>query len=78
MLCAETELLQQGGGGAGMAELVVHADAAHQAVGGDELHQLFVPGRSGQVKDVLIDGCGAVIGALIIWGISYLIHIKKK
>ena len=40
----------------------------------DELHQLFVPGRSGQVKDVLIDGCGAVIGALIIWGISYLIH----
>ena len=44
----------------------------------DELHQLFVPGRSGQVKDVLIDGCGAVIGALIIWGISYLIHKKKK
>lgn len=44
----------------------------------DEFHQLFVPGRSGQVKDVLIDGCGAVIGALIIWGISYLIHKKKK
>ena len=44
----------------------------------DELHQLFVPGRSGQVNDVLIDGCGAVIGALIIWGISYLIHKKKK
>ena len=44
----------------------------------DELHQRFVPGRSGQVKDVLIDGCGAVIGALIIWGISYLIHKKKK
>ena len=44
----------------------------------DELHQLFVPGRSGQLKDVLIDGCGAVIGALIIWGISYLIHKKKK
>ena len=44
----------------------------------DELHQLFVPGRSGQVKDVLIDGCGAVIGALIIWGISYMIHKKKK
>ena len=44
----------------------------------DELHQLFVPGRSGQVKDVLIDGCVAVIGALIIWGISYLIHKKKK
>ena len=44
----------------------------------DELHQLFVPGRSGQVKDVLIDGCGAVIGALIIWGISYLFHKNKK
>jgi len=28
----------------------------------DEVHQLFVPGRSGQVKDVLIDSAGAVVG----------------
>ena len=28
--------------------------------GTDELHQLFVPGRSGQVSDVLLDSAGAL------------------
>ena len=28
----------------------------------DEVHQLFVPGRSGQVTDVLIDSAGAIAG----------------
>ncbi|MFD2442759.1 VanZ family protein [Bacillus sp. CGMCC 1.16607] len=28
----------------------------------DEIHQLFVPGRGSQVKDVLIDSAGAVTG----------------
>lgn len=28
----------------------------------DEVHQLFVPGRSGQIKDVLIDSAGAMVG----------------
>ena len=32
----------------------------------DEFHQLFVPGRSGQVKDVLLDSCGAAVGVLIL------------
>lgn len=31
----------------------------------DETHQLFVPGRSGQVRDVLIDSVGAAIGVLL-------------
>ncbi len=31
----------------------------------DEIHQRFVPGRSGQFKDVCIDTAGAVTGALI-------------
>lgn len=30
----------------------------------DEIHQLFVPGRAGQVRDVLIDTSGAVVGIL--------------
>ena len=30
----------------------------------DEVHQLFVPGRGGQVKDVIIDSAGAVVGIL--------------
>ena len=28
----------------------------------DELHQMFVPGRSGEVRDVLIDTAGAAAG----------------
>ena len=31
----------------------------------DEFHQLFVPGRSAEVRDVCIDGIGALIGAFI-------------
>ena len=31
----------------------------------DEFHQLFIPGRSGQFRDVLIDGAGAVLGVLL-------------
>lgn len=30
----------------------------------DEWHQLFVPGRSGELRDVLLDGCGALCGIL--------------
>jgi VanZ family protein len=30
----------------------------------DEIHQLFVPGRSGEVRDVLIDSIGASIGII--------------
>lgn len=31
----------------------------------DEIHQLFVPGRAGQLKDVIIDSCGALFGVLL-------------
>ena len=41
----------------------------------DELHQTFVPGRSGQISDVLLDSCGAVTGALLFLS---LIKIIKK
>lgn len=30
--------------------------------GTDEIHQLFVPGRSGQLTDVCIDACGSLVG----------------
>lgn len=33
---------------------------------GDEFHQLFVPGRSGQVRDVMIDAAGAILGLLFV------------
>ena len=31
----------------------------------DEFHQLFVPGRSGEVRDVCIDSASALVGVLI-------------
>lgn len=31
----------------------------------DEIHQLFIEGRSGEVTDVLIDSTGAAVGAVI-------------
>lgn len=35
----------------------------------DEFHQLFIPGRAGQVMDVVIDSAGAVVGILgLFWG----------
>ena len=41
----------------------------------DEFHQLFVPGRSGQVKDVLLDSCGAAVGVLILMLVMLLIRV---
>ena len=31
----------------------------------DEIHQYFVPGRSCEVRDMLIDGCGAALGCAV-------------
>lgn len=44
----------------------------------DEFHQLFVPGRSGQPLDVMIDSLGALIGTLIIFIIINLMDKRKK
>lgn len=44
----------------------------------DEIHQRFVPGRSGQITDVLIDLSGSLVGILIISTILYLINRKKQ
>ncbi len=43
----------------------------------DEIHQLFVPGRSGQFKDVCIDSCGALFGIILIFFICKIIKKKK-
>lgn len=40
----------------------------------DEVHQLFVPGRSGQALDIFIDACGAALGIIIyslIWRLRH-------
>ncbi len=37
----------------------------------DELHQLFVPGRSGQLRDVLLDSAGVLTGVLVFCALAY-------
>lgn len=41
----------------------------------DEVHQLFIPGRAGQVMDVLIDSAGAGVGILF-YQLTYLFRKK--
>lgn len=31
----------------------------------DELHQLYIPGRSGEIRDVIIDTAGSFIGVIL-------------
>lgn len=45
---------------------------------GDELHQLFVPGRSAQLRDVLIDSCGALCGLLLAAAVRAVVAAVKK
>lgn len=40
----------------------------------DEVHQLYVPGRSGSIKDVLLDSFGAACGL----GILFLIRRRRS
>lgn len=45
----------------------------------DEIHQLFVPGRAGQVRDVLIDSAGSFLGIIIVMTFEkLLIKFNKK
>lgn len=38
----------------------------------DEVHQLFVPGRSGELRDVLIDSFGSAVGMVVyLYGRSF-------
>lgn len=45
----------------------------------DEIHQYFVSGRSCEIRDVLIDTAGAILGSLIALGLTKLIlHYRKQ
>ncbi|WP_027364988.1 VanZ family protein [Desulfotruncus alcoholivorax] len=44
----------------------------------DEVHQLFVPGRGGQVRDVIIDSAGAGVGIGLYWVIGRLVKRNKN
>lgn len=42
----------------------------------DEFHQLFIPGRSGEIRDVGIDSAGAATGLLLFWLVRKLFFSK--
>ncbi len=44
----------------------------------DELHQMFVPGRSGEVRDVLIDTAGAAVGVAVYAALSSRPYKKSE
>lgn len=44
----------------------------------DELHQLFIDGRAGQVADVLVDASGALIGVLLCALIARLVMRRSS
>ena len=43
----------------------------------DELHQYFVPGRSGEIKDVLLDSSGVITGVFLLFLLKYLLKKRK-
>ncbi|ACO86010.1 VanZ family protein [Clostridium botulinum] len=44
----------------------------------DEFHQLFIPGREGKVRDVLIDSIGVFIGVFLIYTFRFIKEHRKK
>lgn len=44
----------------------------------DELHQYFVPGRSCEFRDVMIDSCGALTGIIVVIIFSKIIQKLNK
>lgn len=45
----------------------------------DEIHQLYVPGRSGQIVDVLIDGVGGFLGCMVfLYFINAFLKLYEK
>ena len=44
----------------------------------DEVHQVFVSGRSGEVRDVLIDTAGAAVGVVVYAALSSKFYKKSE
>lgn len=44
----------------------------------DEFHQLFVPGRSAELRDVLIDSTAGLVGILLWTGARWLVRRRQR
>lgn len=44
----------------------------------DEIHQLFIDGRSGEARDVLIDSAGAALGVVVYAAVDNLQNLSRR
>lgn len=44
----------------------------------DEVHQLFIEGRSGQFSDVILDGCGAILGIVVVGFFIWIVRKRRQ
>lgn len=68
--------LQKSGAGGFRSYAYAFLIAAAYAMS-DEFHQLFIPGRSGEIRDVGIDSAGAATGLLLFWLIRKWFFSKR-
>ena len=73
-----------------LAELFLHSTQRYAAAAlaayvfcllyacSDEFHQYFIPGRSAQFSDVLVDSVGAAAGVMLMLAVSLLIASGKR
>jgi VanZ family protein len=43
----------------------------------DEIHQMFVPGRSAEVADLIADSCGVVLGTVACWACGIIAPFSR-
>lgn len=61
----------------GLKRIIFSAIVCILYAASDEIHQLYVPGRGGQIQDVLLDCSGAASGFLL-ERIAHKIRLRKK
>lgn len=62
--------------GYGLAAMTIGLTAFYAS--SDEFHQTFIPGRSGEIRDVMIDTIGAVIGFIVFHIIIKIFNNRKQ
>ena len=43
----------------------------------DEIHQRFVPGRVADVRDLMADTIGALVGVVLVWAWSMVLSLRR-
>lgn len=61
-----------------LRQLIFSVGAAFLYACSDEFHQTFIKGRSGELRDIIIDTLGALFGVLAISLISMIVKKMKK